>query len=124
MRYIVFIFGMITAIAGAMIIIRPDSIFNLIRKQLESLSLYIVAVVVRLILGIALIGIAAESKYPLAIEVIGWISIAAAIILGAIGPVKFKGLIVWALTFASSSIGRIGGVIALLFGCFLIYAVV
>lgn len=123
MSYIILLFGIMIAIAGVMIIIKPENIFNLIRNNAESLSLHIFAVVVRLILGAALLTYAASSKYPFVIEVIGWISISAAIILGLIGRTRFKGLIAWALSFASS-FGRVGGVFALLFGLFLMYAVV
>ncbi len=123
MIYIILLFGIMIAILGAMIIIKPDSIYNLIRNNSESISIHIIAVVVRLILGIALITYADSSKYPLALKIIGWLSISAAIILGAIGRTRFKGLLAWALSF-TSSFGRVGGVLTLLFGSFLIYAVV
>ncbi|MFC1824929.1 hypothetical protein ACFL9T_19645, partial [Thermodesulfobacteriota bacterium] len=107
MSYIIILFGIMMAIIGVMIIIKPDNIINLIRDNSEYLSLHITAVVVILILGVALVKYAASSKYPLAMEVIGWISISAAIILGVIGRNKFKGLITWALGLASSSIARV-----------------
>ncbi len=66
---------------------------------------------------------ATESKYPTTILVIGWISIVAASVLGIMGRTNFMRLMSWALSVAPS-FGRIGGVLAILFGGFLIHAVV
>ncbi len=63
MNYIVMLFGAATIIAGIIIVINPESVFGLMRRKLESLGLHILAVVVRIILGVALILYAAESKY-------------------------------------------------------------
>jgi hypothetical protein len=64
-----------------------------------------------------------ESKYPTAILILGWISIIAASVLGIMGRTKFKRLMSWALSLIPS-FGRIGGFIAILFGGFLIHAVI
>jgi len=85
MNYIVMIFGTATIVAGIIIVINPESVFGLMRRKLESLILHILAVVVRIILGVALIMCAAESKYPVAILIMGWISIVAASVLGIMG---------------------------------------
>ena len=77
----------------------------------------------RIILGVALIMYATESKYPKAILIIGWISIVAASVLGIMGRPNFRRLMSWALSLAPS-FGRIGGFLAILFGGFLIHAVV
>jgi len=123
MNYIVMIFGAATIVAGIIIVINPESAFGLMRRKLESLILHILAVVVRIILGVALIMCAAESKYPVAILIIGWISIVAASVLGIMGRTNFMRLMSWALSVAPS-FGRIGGFLAILFGGFLIHAVV
>lgn len=123
MNYIVMLFGAATIAAGIIIVINPESVFGLMRRKLNSLGLHILAVVVRIIIGVALIICAAESKYPTAILILGWISIVAASILGIMGRANFKRLMSWALSVAPS-FGRIGGFLAILFGGFLIYAVV
>ena len=123
MNYIVMLFGAATIAAGVIIVINPESVFGLMRRKLNSLGLHILAVVVRIIIGIALIICAAESKYPTAILIIGWISIVAASVLGIMGRANFKRLMSWALSIAPS-FGRIGGLLAILFGGFLLYAVV
>lgn len=123
MSYVILVFGILILIIGAIILFKPDTILGLIRSHSESFNLHVLAVVVRLILGVALITYAAESKYPIALQVIGWLSLAAALILGVIGRARFKGLMNWAMNLASSY-GHVGGFLAILFGGFLIYAVV
>lgn len=123
MNYIVMLFGAATIAAGIVIVINPESVFGLMSRKLNSLGLHILAVVVRIIIGIALIICAAESKYPTAILILGWISIVAASVLGIMGRANFKRLMSWALSVAPS-FGRIGGLLAILFGGFLLYAVV
>ena len=123
MNYIILLFGTATIVAGIIIVIHPESVFGLMRRKLESLGLHILAVVVRIIIGVALIMCAAESKYPTAILILGWISIVAASVLGIMGRTNFMRLMSWALSFAPSFV-RIGGFLAILFGGFLIHAVV
>ena len=123
MNYIIILFATATIVAGIIIVINPDTIFGLLRNKLESLSLHILAVVVRIILGVALIMYATESRYPTVISILGWISIVAASVLGIMGRNNFKRLMSWALRLAPTY-GRIGGLLAILFGSFLIYAVV
>ena len=123
MNYIIILFATATIFTGIIIVTNPETIFGLLRKKLESLSLHILAVFVRVILGVALIMYATESRYPTAILIIGWISIVAASVLGIIGRTNFKRLMSWALSVAPS-FGRIGGLLAILFGGFLIHAVV
>ena len=117
------LFGTATIVAGIIIVINPESVFGLMRRKLESLGLHILAVVVRIIIGVALIICAVESKYPTAILVLGWISIVAASVLGIMGRTHFRRLMSWALSL-KPSFGRIGGFFAILFGGFLIHAVV
>ena len=63
------------------------------------------------------------SEFPFVIEVIGWLSIVAAIFLAVIGRRNFNRLMSWALSL-SKPFGRVGGVLAAAFGAFLIYAFV
>ena len=123
MNYIIILFGAATLAAGIAIVINPESIFGRLRRKSDSLGMHILAVVMRIIIGIALILYAAESRYPTAILILGWTSLGAAIVLGIMGRTNFKRLMSWALGLAPS-FGRIGGMIAILFGAFLIHAVV
>ena len=123
MTILILIFGALTLLAGIIIIINPENIFGLFKKHTEKLELQILAIMVRLILGALLIYQSGASKYPLAIEIIGWLSIVAAIFFTVIGRNNFKRLISWALYLAKPFV-RVGGVAAVCFGAFLVYAFV
>ena len=123
MSYIILLFGTSILLLGVVILVNPGSILGLMRSHSESLRLHVLAVVGRLVLGVALIMYSVESHYPVALQALGWLTVTAAIILGIMGRSRFKGLVTWALSFAAT-FGRFGGFAAILFGGFLIYAVV
>ena len=123
MTLLIIIFGALTLLAGIVIVISPEIIFGYLRKNLNKLSLQITAVIVRLIIGFLLITQASVSKYPLAIDILGWLSIVAALTFAVIGRYNFNRLMSWALSL-SKPFARFGGVFAMTFGAFLIYAFV
>jgi uncharacterized BrkB/YihY/UPF0761 family membrane protein len=123
MTILIIIFGALTLVAGIIIVINPEHIFGLLSKHTEKLELQILAVAVRLVLGALLIYQSDVSKYPFVIEVLGWLSIIAAIFFAVIGRNNFKRIISWALSLAKP-LGRVGGSIAAAFGAFLIYVFV
>lgn len=121
MSSLIILFGALTLLAGLVIIANPETIFGLLEKHIEKLWLQVVAIAVRLLLGILLIYLANVSKYPLAIEIIGCISIVADAVIALMGSGNFKRLIAWTLNL-TRPIGRIGGGVAVFFGTFLTYA--
>ena len=123
MVILIIIFGALTLLAGLIIIINPDIIFGLLSKNSEKLQMQILAILVRLVLGVLLIYQSGVSKYPLVIEIIGWLSIVAAFFFTVIGRNNFKRLISWALSL-EKPFGRVGGFVAVCFGTFLVYAFV
>ena len=123
MTLLIIIFGALTLLAGIVIVINPEVIFGFLRNNLDKLVLHILAVVIRLVLGALLIYQSNISKFPFVIEVIGWLSIVAAIFLAVMGRRNFNRLMLWALSL-SKPFGRVGGILAVAFGAFLIYAFV
>jgi len=123
MTALIIIFGALTLLAGMVIVINPEAIFGYLRSNYDKLAIHILAVVVRLIIGTLLISQSGLSNYPLVIEILGWLSIVAALSLAAMGRHNFHRLMSWALTFLKPY-GRVGGVFAAAFGGFLIYAFV
>ena len=109
--------------AGIVIVINPEVIFGFLRNNLDKLELHILAVVVRLVLGVLLIYESNVSKFPFVIDIIGWLSIVAAIFLAVMGRRNFYRVMSWALSFVKT-VGRVGGVLAVAFGAFIIYAFV
>ena len=80
------------------------------------------AVAVRIILGLALILYADQSKFPVILEVIGWLSLAAAVTIAVIPHAQFHRLISWVLDRFQGYVW-IGALAAIGFGVFLVYAV-
>ena len=123
MTALIILFGALTLMAGVVIVINPEVIFGYLRSNHDKLVIHILAVVVRLVIGTLLIGQSGLSKYPLFIEILGWISIVAALSLAAIGRQNFLKLMSWALNILKP-FDRIGGIFAAAFGGFLIHAFV
>ncbi len=121
MTLMIIIFGTLTLFAGIVILINPLVIFDYLRKYLDTLELHILAVVVRLVLGVLLISQSSISRFPFVIEIIGWLSVAGSIFLAVMGRHNFKRLMSWAFSLVKP-VGRAGGVLAVTFGAFLIYA--
>lgn len=121
MSLLIIVFGVLTLIAGIIIIINPDIIFGYLRNNIDRLSLHITAVTVRIVIGVLLITQAGVSRFPLAVEILGWLSIIAALTFAIMGRSNFRRLMNWALSL-TKPFGRVGGVFAVAFGAFLIYA--
>lgn len=123
MTVAIILFGALTLLVGIVIIIDPEFVFGFFRNYMDKPVVHILAVVIRLILGAFLIHQSTISRFPLIIEILGWISIIAAVVLAVMGRLNFIRLMSWALSF-SKPLGRVGGIIAMAFGAFLIYAFV
>jgi len=123
MAIIIYFFGAFLILAGISLAAKPALIFNLFTKHADKLWLYLTAIVVRLVLGVVLVNIAVQSRFPLTMIVIGLILIVAAVFLTVIGWNNFKRLIAWMLRKALP-LARMAGVVALCFGGFLIYAII
>ena len=123
MTLFIIIFGTLTCLAGIVILVNPEIVFGFLRKNSDKIELHILAVAIRLVLGVFLIYQSGVSKYPFVIEIIGWLSIVAAVFFAVIGRNNFSKLMVWALSQVKT-LGRVGGVIASVFGAFLIHAFV
>jgi len=114
----VFVLGM-----GVLLLVQPRQILDWLVDRTETAWLFTGAILVRLVLGAALISHAPLSRFPLALEVLGWMAVAAALVLLLMGRGRFSRFVRWAFGLAGSLV-RIAGVVAVLFGAFLIYAVV
>ncbi|MCL1049955.1 hypothetical protein L2755_10010 [Shewanella abyssi] len=123
MSILIIVFGLLMLLAGMSLITNPEIIIRVLRENADKLWLHIGAVGVRLTLGAVLIYQASVSNFPVIMEVIGWIAIFAAIVFTIMGRNNFKRLISWVFSLVEP-FGRIGGVLAICFGSFLIYAFV
>lgn len=124
MSYVISLLGILIALLGAVMVISPATVFGPFRAHAEAAWVHALAVVVRLVLGAALLVHADASRYPLALQVLGWLSVIAALVLTLMGRERFKALMRWTLTLAGSPwLPRIAGSLAVLLGGFLVHAV-
>jgi len=121
MENLIIVFGVLFLAAGISFFVKPDLIFDFLRKEANNIILQILAITVRLVLGLLLIYFANSSRYPTVIAAFGWFIILAAIALLLIGRKNFQILIEWVLNFFNPY-KMVGGFLAIMLGMFLIYA--
>ncbi len=88
MTILIIIFSSFILATGIAVLINTEIVFRFTRNNSENVELQILAGAVRLVLGALLIFQADASKYPIVIEIIGWISIAAALLFAVFGRQK------------------------------------
>lgn len=115
------IFAALMCLAGLVLLVDPRRVLDPMERNAERIELHYSAVLVRIALGLLLLMTADVSRYPTAIEVLGGLSIAAALVLALIGRRRFVRLMRWALGIAVP-LGRPAGLAALAFGGFLLFA--
>lgn len=121
MKLTIKLFGILMLLIGISLLICPEFILGWIEINMGSTSLYISAIVVRLVFGILFIIVAKESKYPGVIKFLGYLFIIASVVLVLIGQERFQ-------DFISSIIPNVkpyapvSGLLVIAFGGFLIYA--
>ncbi len=121
MRLIVKLFGILMLLLGVSLLINPDIIIGWMEDNMENASLYITAIVVRMVIGILFIAAAGETKYPSVIKILGYLFIIAAIIFIFIGQKSFQDFITSLIPIVKP-FARLGGLIGIAFGGFLIYS--
>lgn len=122
MKWIVILFGSFMIVAGIVLFIDDSIVLGYIESQKESSWTYFFAIVMRLILGAALLKTASKSRHPLAFMVIGGIALAAALILLLIGHAHFQHMMSVLLPYFENT-GTWSGIVALVFGVYLIYGI-
>ena len=122
MQYIVLGFGVFLVAAGISLLIKPSLVFSLLDRNKDSTGIHVLAVVMRLVLGGALIMSADVSGFPMTFKILGWITLLAAIVLAVMGRANFRKLMDWAMGLADK-FGRVAGIASVLLGGFLIYAI-
>ncbi|MBT8235479.1 MAG: hypothetical protein KJO04_04755 [Bacteroidia bacterium] len=120
MKYIVYLFGALMIVAGILLFIDENIVLGYIESNQESSWLYFFAVVMRLIMGAALVKTASISRFPLVFKIIGYIALAAAFIFLIIGHDRFIHVLSTLVPYFENTGGWVG-IFALAFGVFLIY---
>ena len=122
MKWIVYFFGVFMVVAGIVLFIDDSIVLGYIESNRESSWLYFFAIVMRILMGAALLKTASKSRHPLAFLVIGGIALAAALIFFVIGHEQFQNMMATLLPYFENT-GTWSGIVALIFGAYLIYAI-
>jgi hypothetical protein len=121
-EFIIVLVGVLAAAMSVWGVFVPNKLIPLVRAVMENGSGVYVAVGVRLLLGLALILAAPESKFPFIFNIIGVFAIVAAIVIPFVGRARIVGMIAW---FERSPPVMIRGwlLFGFAFGAFLVYGV-
>ena len=119
---VVLVFGIVVGVLSIWGIIAPTRLISIVRSVMDRGFGIYAAVIARVLLGVALIIAAAESRFPTGFEILGWIAIAAAVGLAFIGRERLRKFIGWFDRFSPAQI-RLWLVLGIVFGGFLVYGV-
>jgi hypothetical protein len=122
-QIVVFAFGVLVCVLSVWGIIVPDKMMKFVYGAVEKDWGIHLAVVLRLILGAALVIVAPESRFPLIFEILGWIAIVAAVGLVLMGRARLRKFVAWFQRMPQPLI-RIWLLFGVAFGALLVYGVV
>jgi hypothetical protein len=122
MSAIVTVFGVAIAGLGIFGVIRPRDLVRFVSATWKSPSGLYLAIAVRLILGVALIGAASSSRFPDALRILGILSIITAVVAPILGTERVRAFVEWWAGRPSGLI-RAWAAFATVFGVFLVHAV-
>ncbi len=123
MSFVIYLFSILTLLGGTVIVIKPAPVFDFIAIHSTSLTVHLLAVLIRGVVGLALLFCSPAAKFPTTFLVIGWASLASALVMLLVGRTRFKTLIAWAVN-VPPLFKRLGGLLAILFGSFLLSGMV
>ena len=121
-QILVLAFGVMVCALSLWGFFAPGKLLKLVNGAIEKDWGIHLAVVARLLLGTALIISAPDSCFPLTFEILGWIAIAAAVIILFLGRERLRKFLSWFERFSHAAI-RLWLLFGIAFGAFLIYAI-
>ena len=101
----------------------PEKLMTFVTSEMDKSWGIYVAVIVRLVMGSALIIVAPASQFPIVFQALGVIAIVAAIALVLMGRERIRRLLAWFSERFSASIIRLWLLFGVAFGGLLVYGV-
>lgn len=121
MMFLIKFLGILLIILGLSLLVKPELLFDWLENNSDKSIIYVAAISARLIIGVLFVTIAAKSKYPAIIKVLGYLLIALASLLFFMGHENFKEFISSFIVFVKPY-GLLLGLVVVFFGAFLVYA--
>lgn len=119
MNLIILLIGLVFALAGLFLLVKPAIILIFLKTNRDRPYVYILAVLARLLIGVLLIAQAYLAKIPLSITALGWLFIVGGLLLAVIGRHRFRRLLSWVLD-RFEPYSAVGGAAAIILGGYLI----
>jgi len=121
-QIVILLFGIVVCGISIWALFVPERLLQMIMAINDKKVTYLAAVGVRLLLGVTLVLAAPDSAFPVVFEVIGWLTIFAAVILSLLGKGLQRKLAEW---FSGLSRLEVRGwlMLAIAFGLFLMVGV-
>ncbi len=123
-RILILVAGAALSVLVCIGIVSPAQVLSFVGRTMASPWGIVLAVGIRLVLGVAMLVAAPASPYPLAFTVVGWIAIAAAVVGLLLGRQRLQRFAQWWIDRFGPVGTRAWLVIALAFAAFLVYGVV
>jgi len=120
---IVLAFGIILITLAAWGIFAPGQLMKMVTSVMDRDWGIYVAVIVRLVLGAALIIVAPASSFPVVFQVLGWVFIIAAVVIALAGRERLRRFIAWWSERFSMTAIRVWLLFGMAFGVFIVDAV-
>jgi len=115
-------FGIIIAALGILGLSCPATLVRFVSDAWQTRAGLYLAVILRLVLVVALIGAASGSRFPDTLGILGVISIVSALVASGLGFERLRAFVQWWVGRPSGFI-RAWALVAGVFGVFLVYAV-
>jgi hypothetical protein len=121
MTLAVALFGLFVAALGASGVLSPERLLALVTRAQAQLGLYFIAGI-RLLIGVAFLLAAPASRAPLYLQVLGGLTLVAAVVTPFFGMRRFEAIVAW-LRRRDPRLVRLWSALVLLFGLSLVWAV-
>lgn len=121
--YSIALFGLIMVMASLVMVAKPDALGRFIVRFCRMPYMHPLEILIRLSFGVLFLRYAEDSKFPLIIEITGYVLLAAGVGLIFLPPSYHRRFGIWAAE-SLSRFFRPAGLGSLAFGVFLIYAAV
>ena len=120
-QFVIVLLGITITVLAAWGLFAPDRLMSMVTSTMDRRWGIYFAVIIRLVMGAALIVIAPGSPLPIVFSILGWIAIAAAVGLAIVGRERVRRLMVWWTERVSATATRLWLLFGMAFGAFLVY---
>lgn len=120
LQWMVMIFGCVLVLCAALLMLQPGRLPGLVARSLSGAGLYLV-VLIRLLLGSALLAVATGSQHEWLLQALGWLTVCAGLFLVVIPPAALNRMAGWVSSWPGVLV-RIVMLLPAAYGVFIAYA--